>query len=162
VDKEQKSGTRLTIFATDTGEGAQAVTKCFCNGGVRVSSLLSVSLFKFITWDRSQLVGLSISLRYIAKSSYARHCRNTNVTGHAQRQKKTIFRGRPRPQLTTSNRAKREFFFAFGQRRIRKIADNDFFSFYAENFAHAGHNLASKTILLDFGLKIHFRFIDLD
>jgi hypothetical protein len=153
VDKEQKSGTRLTIFATDTGEGAQAVTKCFCNGGVRVSSLLSVSLFKFITWDRSQLVGLSISLRYIAKSSY---------TGHAQRQKKTIFRGRPRPQLTTSNRAKREFFFAFGQRRIRKIADNDFFSFYAENFAHAGHNLASKTILLDFGLKIHFRFIDLD
>jgi hypothetical protein len=30
-------------------------------------------------WDRSQLVGLSISLRSIAKTSYARHCRNTNV-----------------------------------------------------------------------------------
>lgn len=38
-----------------------------------VSSLLLVSLFKFITWDRSQLVGLGIPLRYIAKPSYSGH-----------------------------------------------------------------------------------------
>jgi hypothetical protein len=44
-----------------------------------VSSLLSVSLFKFITWDKSQLVGLGIPLRFIAKPSYARHCTNPNV-----------------------------------------------------------------------------------
>jgi hypothetical protein len=36
-----------------------------------------------VSRDRSQLVGLSISLRSIAKASYARHCRNTNVGGHA-------------------------------------------------------------------------------
>lgn len=44
-----------------------------------VSSLLSVSLFKFITWDRSQLVGLGIPLRFIAKPSYSGHCTSTNV-----------------------------------------------------------------------------------
>jgi hypothetical protein len=44
-----------------------------------VSSLLSVSLFKFITWDRSQLVGLGIPLRCIAKPSYSGHCTSTNV-----------------------------------------------------------------------------------
>ena len=43
-----------------------------------VSSLLSVSLFTFVTWDRAQLDGLNISLRSIVKASYARHCRNTN------------------------------------------------------------------------------------
>jgi hypothetical protein len=32
-----------------------------------------------VSRDRAQLVGLSISLRSIAKASYARHCRNTNV-----------------------------------------------------------------------------------
>ena len=36
-----------------------------------------------VSWDRSQLVGLSISLRSIAKASYARHCRNTNVGSNA-------------------------------------------------------------------------------
>ncbi|QOI98548.1 MAG: hypothetical protein HRU69_14115 [Flammeovirgaceae bacterium] len=48
-----------------------------------VSSLLSVSLFTFVTWDKAQLVGLGIPLRFIAKPSYARHCRNTNVVAHA-------------------------------------------------------------------------------
>lgn len=43
-----------------------------------VSSLLPVSLFKFITWDKVQLVGLGIPLRFIAKPSYARHCANPN------------------------------------------------------------------------------------
>ena len=36
-----------------------------------------------VSWDRAQLVGLSISLRSIAKASYARHCRNTNVVHKA-------------------------------------------------------------------------------
>ena len=35
-----------------------------------------------VSWDRAKLVGLSISLRSIAKSSYARHCRNTNVVAN--------------------------------------------------------------------------------
>ena len=44
-----------------------------------VSSQLSVSLFKFITWDKSQLVGLGIPLRFIAKPSYSGHCASTHV-----------------------------------------------------------------------------------
>jgi hypothetical protein len=48
-----------------------------------VSSLLSVSLFKFITWDRAQLVGLGIPLRFIAKPSYAGHCASTHVVHKA-------------------------------------------------------------------------------
>jgi hypothetical protein len=43
-----------------------------------VSLLLSVSLFKFITWDKSQLVGLGIPLRFIAKPSYSGHCASTH------------------------------------------------------------------------------------
>ncbi len=50
-----------------------------------MSSLLSVSLFKFITWDKAQLVGLGIPLRFIAKPSYARHCANPNVVRHSFR-----------------------------------------------------------------------------
>jgi hypothetical protein len=34
-----------------------------------------------VSWDRSQLVGLNISLRSIVKASYARHCINSNVSG---------------------------------------------------------------------------------
>jgi hypothetical protein len=45
-----------------------------------VSLLLSVSLFKFITWDRSQLVGLGIPLRFIAKPSYSPPATNPNVS----------------------------------------------------------------------------------
>jgi len=37
-----------------------------------------------VSWDRSQLVGLSIPLRSIAKASYARHCRNINVACNAK------------------------------------------------------------------------------
>ena len=33
-----------------------------------------------VSWDRLQLVGLSIPRCFIAKASYARHCTNTNVT----------------------------------------------------------------------------------
>jgi hypothetical protein len=47
-----------------------------------VSSLLSVSLYKFITWDKSQLVGLGIPLRSIAKPSYSGHCASTHVGGN--------------------------------------------------------------------------------
>lgn len=35
-----------------------------------------------VSRDRAQLVGLSISLRSIAKASYARHCRNINVANN--------------------------------------------------------------------------------
>jgi len=35
-----------------------------------------------VSWDRSQLVGLGIPLRFIAKPSYARHCTNPNVGSH--------------------------------------------------------------------------------
>lgn len=31
---------------------------CFCNGGVRCAKIVSVSLYTFVKWDRSQLVGL--------------------------------------------------------------------------------------------------------
>jgi hypothetical protein len=48
-----------------------------------VSSLLSVSLFKFITWDRAQLVRLNIPLRFIFKPSYSGHCTSTNVMHNA-------------------------------------------------------------------------------
>ena len=46
--------------------------------------LITFGFFIYIvSWDRSQLVGLSISLRSIAKASYARHCTNPNVVRHA-------------------------------------------------------------------------------
>jgi hypothetical protein len=32
-----------------------------------------------VSWDKAQLVGLGIPLRFIAKPSYARHCTNPNV-----------------------------------------------------------------------------------
>jgi hypothetical protein len=47
-----------------------------------VSSLLSVSLFTFVSWDRSQLVGLGIPLRFIAKPSYSGHFASTHVVGN--------------------------------------------------------------------------------
>jgi hypothetical protein len=37
-----------------------AANKMFLQWRGSVSSLLSVSLFKFITWDKAQLVGLNI------------------------------------------------------------------------------------------------------
>ena len=43
-----------------------------------------------VSWDRAQLVGLSISLRSIAKASYARHCRNTNVGCKHTAEKKDV------------------------------------------------------------------------
>jgi len=35
-----------------------------------------------VSWDRSQLVGLGIPLRFIAKPSYPRHCTNLNVVAN--------------------------------------------------------------------------------
>ena len=50
--------------------------------------LITFGFFIYIvSWDRSQLVGLNISLRSIVKASYARHCRNTNVGGNVAGQK---------------------------------------------------------------------------
>ena len=51
-----------------------------------VSSLLVGSLFKFITWDKSQLVCLGIPLRFIAKPSCVGHCASTHVGGNFSRQ----------------------------------------------------------------------------
>ena len=46
--------------------------------------LITFGFFIYIvSWDRSQLVGLGIPLRFIAKPSYARHCTNPNVAGNA-------------------------------------------------------------------------------
>jgi hypothetical protein len=67
-----------------TGETQLATTMCLRQWPGSVSSLLSVSLFKFITWDKSQLVGLGIPLRFIAKPSYAGHCASTHVAGNCQ------------------------------------------------------------------------------
>jgi hypothetical protein len=61
-------------------------TKGLHNGGVRCPHNFWVSLSTFVTGDRAQLVGLNIPLRYIVKASYARHCANPNVVGHAARQ----------------------------------------------------------------------------
>ena len=36
-----------------------------------------------VSWDRSQLVGLGIPLRFIAKPSYSGHCTSTHVVAHA-------------------------------------------------------------------------------
>jgi hypothetical protein len=55
-----------------------------------VSPLLSVSLFKFITWDRAQLVGLGIPLRFIAKPSYSGHCTSTNVSANTRTKTKVM------------------------------------------------------------------------
>ena len=52
---------------------------CLFNGRVRCPHKVSVSLFTFGTWDRSQLVGLGIPLRFIAKPSYSGHWTSTHV-----------------------------------------------------------------------------------
>jgi hypothetical protein len=44
---------------------------CLRQAGVRCPHKVSVSLFTFGTWDRAQLVGLGIPLRFIAKPSYS-------------------------------------------------------------------------------------------
>ena len=36
-----------------------------------------------VSWDRSQLVGLGIPLRFIAKPTYSGHCTSTYVVAHA-------------------------------------------------------------------------------
>jgi hypothetical protein len=36
-------------------------------------------------WDKSQLVGLGIPLRFIAKPSYSGHCASTHVSGNSQK-----------------------------------------------------------------------------
>lgn len=78
LDKE-KSESHVTI----NRRSPTVANKMLVQWPGSVSSLLSVSLFKFITWDRSQLVGLNISLRCIFKPSYSGHCTSTNVMHNA-------------------------------------------------------------------------------
>jgi|GEM_PF-5697785 hypothetical protein len=62
----------------EEGTGAN---KMFLQWRGSVSSLSSGFNSYICHGDRSQLVGLNISLRSIVKASYARHCRNTDVVG---------------------------------------------------------------------------------
>ena len=64
-------------------ETQQPATKGLHNCRVPGPHNFWASLFTFVTGDRSQLVGLNISLRFIFKPSYSGNCANPNVGSNA-------------------------------------------------------------------------------
>ena len=73
------TGDRIAGYERSEEKATQPPTQGLCYCRVQSANNFSVSLFTFVKWDRSQLVGLSISLRCIFKPSYSGNITNPNV-----------------------------------------------------------------------------------
>jgi hypothetical protein len=77
-----KAWTVKSKEVTITDEAQLLPTQGLCYCRVHSANNFPVSLFTFVTWDRSQLVGLNIPFHSIVKPSYSGNITNPNVASN--------------------------------------------------------------------------------